>query len=180
MSRSHNLTLPAFMWRVTAIHIITYFIAGLFFSLLFDYKELFGAELLSHYMKPTTTPIVGLGPALQIFRGILFALVIWPIWGYLSDRSHGWLILASLLIGIGVLGTFGPTPGSIEGLLYTKVPIIEQLMFLPEIVLQPLALAFALFYWCKYPKRWINGVALVMLAFVVFMSIAGYLHLSAL
>lgn len=68
-----------FFWRVTAAHIITYFILGLIASTILDYKEIFSNPPLSYLMKPTTSPWVAAGPILQIFRGLVFSIALWFI-----------------------------------------------------------------------------------------------------
>jgi hypothetical protein len=71
---------------------------------------------------------------------------------------------------VGILGTFGPTPGSIEGALYTIFPIQLHLRSLPEVVVQSLLLSVILCGWVDHPeKRWVNWV--MGIAFVVLMAL---------
>ena len=66
-----------------------------------------------------------------------------------------WLVL----VVVGILGTFGPAPGSVEGMIYTTLPFRFQLESLPEIVVQALALSALLWYWVNHPgKRWLTWV----------------------
>lgn len=44
-----------------------------------NYRDLFATDVISSFMKPVDEPIVVLGPVLQIFRGILLALVLLPL-----------------------------------------------------------------------------------------------------
>lgn len=41
--------------------------------------------------------------------------------------KNGWLVMAWMLIGIGILDTFAAPPGSLEGFIYTTVPVAMQL-----------------------------------------------------
>ncbi len=103
------------------------------------------------------------GPLLQPIRGVIFALAFYPLRHVLFGSRRGWLILWWLLIALGVLSTFGPAPGSVEGLIYTKIPPLDQILGLWEVVLQSLLFSAVLAYWVSHPqKRWLNwtlGVA---------------------
>jgi hypothetical protein len=74
--------------------------------------------------------------------------------------------MAWMLIGLGILSTFGPASGSIEGMIYTPTPIRFQLRGWLEIVPQALSLSALLCYWVNHPeKKWLNwllGVAFVL------------------
>ena len=66
----------------------------------------------------------------------------------------GWM-----LIGLGILGTFAAPPGSMEGLIYTTIPVWLQLRGWIEIVPQALLLSALLCYWVNNPgKRWLTWV----------------------
>jgi hypothetical protein len=64
-------------------------------------------------------------------------------------------------------GTFGPAPGSIEGMLFTIFPLWVHLRSLPEVLLQSLFLALILVYWVNHPQKkwltWVMGIAFVIL-----------------
>ena len=47
----------------------------------------------------------------------------------------------AMLVVVGILGTFGPTPGSLEGIFFTVFPLSDHFRGLPEVLLQ----AFFLF-----------------------------------
>jgi hypothetical protein len=101
---------------------VTYFAAGLLAFTLLDYKTAFQSEHFACWMRPTTSKWVALGPGLQWIRGLIFALVLYPFRREFLSGDHGWLKLWALLLGLGVLSTYGPAPGSVEGLLYTTIP----------------------------------------------------------
>ena len=65
----------SFVWRVTYAHVIAYFIAGLFAVTFLGYREAYATATLSVLMRQVNEPIVALGPALQILRGLIIALV---------------------------------------------------------------------------------------------------------
>jgi hypothetical protein len=120
-------------------HCITYFVFGIIASSIFNYRELFEHPIIIDYYKPYGSTVVLLGPALQIIRGLLFGFVLLPIREYLRNEKLGWLWLWSVFIVIGIIGTPAASPSSIEGLIYTKIPVWFHLIGLPEITLQTLA-----------------------------------------
>ncbi len=161
-----------FWWRVTACHIMTYFIAGISAMTLLRYDEFFAKEIMS-FMRPIDSPWVAAGVSLQIIRGILFALVLWPVKDVFLKTNKGWLKLWLLFIGLAILGTAGPAPGSIEGIIYTRIPFLDHVRGLPEVVIQTLLFSVMLFYWYKKPARTWNVLLGIGVALVVLMSVAG-------
>ena len=89
-------------------------------------------------------------------------------------KKNGWLLMWWILVGIGILSTFGPTPGSIEGMVYTTFPIRSQLNGWVEVVPQAFLLSAILCYWVKHPeKRWLNWTLSVLCILLLLMVILG-------
>ncbi len=113
-------------------------------------------------MRPVTSLWVILGAPLQVFRGVLFASVFYLFRDQLFGRKNGWMVMAWMLIGIGILGTFAAPPGSLEGFIYTTVPVSVQLRGYLEIVTQALLLSALLCYWANHPGKkgmsWMLGI----------------------
>ena len=82
-----------FVWRICSAHVIAYFTAGVFALLFLDYRTHFSSESLALLMRPVSSPWVALGPGLQIFRGVLIALALLPVRGFLYGKN-GFLKLA--------------------------------------------------------------------------------------
>ncbi|MDO5663691.1 MAG: hypothetical protein Q4G63_00360 [Bacteroidia bacterium] len=141
-----------------------------------DYKIWFTDGAISTFMLPTDTPIVALGPALQIIRGLIMALVLLPLQKVFTEEKHGFLKLWLLLLGFSVFSTFAAAMGSIEGFIYTNVPIIEQIMGYPEAFVWSTLFIGILWAFYKFEKKTINILAIVVFVLVVFMSIMGYLE----
>ena len=74
-----------------------------------------------------------------------------------------------------MLGTAGPSPGSLEGLIYTTIPLPVQLVGLPEVIVQTGLLAGGIVWWCRHPARWKDITGAVGVALVAVMSLLGYL-----
>jgi len=171
-------TIGVFLWRISAVHVITYFIVGIITMTFFNYEHLFSSGNLASFMKPLDSPWVALGPGLQIFRGIIFALVLWPFKSIFLDEKKGWLKIWMLFIGLSILSTFGPALGSIDGFIYTTVPIKQQLIFLPELLFQSFLLSFCIFYWYRKPKKVFTVLSIILVSLILLMSIAGFISLS--
>lgn len=157
---------------------VTYFVLGIIAYFLFDYEKLFSGDILQNYMKPTNSRWVVLGPSLQVIRGLIFAIVLWPFRIIILKSNFGWLKLWGLLLGLAILSTSGPSPGSVEGMIYTKISVINQILYLPEIVIQTLFFSWVIYRWYEKPSTVLNIIFIIILALIVFFSIAGFLALS--
>ena len=162
-----------FAWRIIAAHFITYFTAGILALYLFNYAEIFTQGDMAVLMKPLDSPWVMAGPLLQYFRGILFALVLWPFKTVFIEGRYGWLKLWGLFLGLAILGTCGPAPGSFEGIIFTNFPVLDQILGLREVVAQTLAFSLMVFYWYRYPKRIWNILTAIVISIVSLMIIVG-------
>ena len=133
--------------KVIVAHTISYFAIGLVMSQLFDYDVLFQKEIIRDYMRSIDSIQILAGPFLQPLRGILFAIGIWPIRTLVFNRKYGWLILWNIIIIFGILSTPAAAPCSIEGVIYSKLPIWYHLIGLPEILIQTLLFSIAITWW---------------------------------
>ena len=156
--------------KTVVTHTITYFIMGLLASTILNYAGFFAESGLNLIMRQTNDPWVMAGPLFQPIRGILFGLVFYLLREPFFGKKNGWLVMWFTLVALGIIGTFGPTPGSIEGMLYTIFPLGVHLRGLPEVILQSLFLSLILFYWVNHPqKKWLNWV--MGIAFFILMSL---------
>ncbi len=165
-----HVTFIGVIARTAVVHTVTYFLVGFAAFLVFDYATVFAEPGLATYMRGTDDPLVRAGPLFQPLRGILFGLAFYPLRSVLFERRNGWAVTWLVLVTIGIFSTFGPSPGSIEGLIYTTVPVSRQAWGLVEILIQSLLLSSLLFYWVRHPgKRWLSWVLGV--AFVIVMAL---------
>jgi hypothetical protein len=91
--------------------------------------------------------------------------------------KNRWLAMWAVLVSVGILGTFGAPPGSLEGVIYTVLPFSLHLTLLPEVLVQSLLLSWLLFQWVNHPgRKWLNwtmGAAfLLVLLFPVLALVA--------
>lgn len=163
-----------FVWRICSAHVIAYFTAGVFALLFLDYRTHFSSESLALLMRPVSSPWVALGPGLQIFRGVLIALALLPVRGFLYGKN-GFLKLAWLVLGLSFISTIGPTPGSFDGYIYTILPVQYHLGGIPEAVLYTALFAGILAFWHKSGKRYVTTLSIVPVAVIVLFSVMGFL-----
>ena len=162
--------------KSAVVHTVTYIVAGLLALIFMDYATRYADPQVALYMRQTDDPLVMAGPLFQPIRGILFGLVFYLLRDTLFGRRNGWLVMWVTLVVVGVLSTFGPSPGSIEGMIYTVWPLKANLWGLPEVLFQTLALSLVLVYWVNHPeKRWLNWVLGILFVVLMLMPILGFL-----
>ena len=156
--------------KTVVTHTVTYFILGLLASTILNYAGFFANSSLNLIMRQTNDPWVMAGPLFQPIRGVLFGIVFYLLREPFFGKKNGWLVMWVVLVVVGIFSTFGPTPGSIEGMLYTVLPLWVHLKGLPEVLLQSLFLSLILFYWVNHPqKKWLTWV--MGIAFFILMSL---------
>lgn len=149
--------------KTVVCHTLTYMVMGALAYHFLDYA----AVIKNPYslMKPVTSYWVIFGAPLQVFRAVLFASVFYLFRGQLFGRKYGWLRMAWLLIGIGILGTFAAPPGSLEGFIYRTIPTLDQVRGYLEVVPQALLLSALLTYWVNHAeKKWLSWTLGVLYA----------------
>lgn len=171
-------TLMEAVVKTIVTHTVTYFIMGLLAFTILDYARFFAESSLNLMMRQTNDPWVMVGPLFQPIRGILFGIVFYLLREPFFGKKNGWLVMWAVLVAVGIIGTFGPTPGSIEGMLYTVFPLRVHLRGLPEVLLQSLFLSMILFYWVNHPQKkwlsWVMGIAfLILMSFPIIGLLAG-------
>lgn len=120
-------------------HVVTYAIVTILaMPLTFDY-----AESMMELMGFRPLDDINMGAVLfaQIIRGFLLGLVIWWIKDSIIGKKLGCLKLWAILVILGIFNTYGPSHGSIQGLVYLApiedLPISASLGML-ETLAQPL------------------------------------------
>ena len=126
-----------FVLYVTFAHVITYFICGVIFSQLMGYSEWWKQPVVCDYFRTFDGAASAAGPFIQISRGLLYGLILIPLIDFIKQKS-GWLKLWLLFLGIGIIGAPAAAPSSIEGVVYSKLPLAFHFVGLPEICSQTL------------------------------------------
>ena len=168
---SYTNRFTVFTWRVIAAHMVTYFVTGLVAITFLDYQQLFESPPYSSFMKPMNSAAVAAGPALQLVRGLIFSLVLWPFRSVFFESRYGWLKLWALLVGLCTLSTTAAAPGSVEGFIYTTIPMNKQVLGYLEVLPQTLMFSLIVYYWNKYPRNLWTIISVVLVSIIVLISI---------
>ena len=130
---------------VTLVHCLTYFICGVIFSNLMRYSWWWQQPVICDYFRDFGGTSNILGPFVQIIRGLLFAFVLLPFRTFFIEKKHGWLYMWLLFLGIGIIGPMSAAPSSIEGIVYSKLPLVFHFIGWPEIMSQTLLFCILVF-----------------------------------
>ena len=104
-------TFPILALKTIVVHTVTYVACGVLAFLILDYESKFAEPNVRILMRQTDEPIVMAGPLFQPIRGLLFAIAFYPLRTVLFGRKNGWLAMWLVLVMVGILSTFGPSPG---------------------------------------------------------------------
>jgi hypothetical protein len=174
------LTLRGIVGRAAVVHTLTYFAVGFLAFTFFDYAERFAHPDLRCYMRQTGDPLVTAGVLFQPIRGALFGVVFYLLRGVLF-RKNGWWIAWVTLVVVGIVSPFGPAPGSIEGLIYTKVTLSSLWGGLLEVLTQSFLLSSLTFYWANHPeRRWLTRILVVLFVIALGLAVLGTLTAAKL
>ena len=166
----NTLTFRNIVGKSILIHTLSYFIVGVSAFFLADYSQVMTSPGLREYLRAPDHPLVTASMLFQPVRGFLFGLVFYVLRDSLFAQPHGWVKAWLALVVIGILSPFAPALGSVEGLIYAQIPLLTQLLFLPEILLQSLMLAYGVHYCVHHPDNtWLNRILLML--FIVLMGI---------
>jgi len=142
-------SLKGYLFRFSLVHVIIYVFIALLFRNYLNYNEQFTSSVLYNNFRNIDSTIMRFAPLFQLGRGLLLGLIIYPIYNCIIGVKYGWLRLFALLWGLSLIGSVAATPGSIEGFIYTKTPIIEHLLGLPEVTLQTMLFSLIFVSWEK-------------------------------
>jgi hypothetical protein len=160
--------------KTVVCHTITYMVIGALAYHFLHYADFINNPCSG--MRPTASLWVLLGAPLQIFRGVLFAAVFYPLRPLLFGRNNGWLVMAWVLIGVGILGTFAAPAGSLEGFIYTTTPSLIQVRSYLEVVTQAFLLSALLCFWVNNPeKKWLTWSLSVLYVVAIALPLLGLL-----
>lgn len=146
--RKHDL-IP-FLLRFLTVHTLAYLLFGIFFMIVSRYFEHFKSDpIFSQVMKPEDALTVRLAPLVQLFRGALLGLAIYPFRQIILEPKFGWIKLFFLLFVLTSIGAVITGPGSIEGFLYTRFSY-NPLIGYPEVALQMLSFSWL---FCRWQRK---------------------------
>jgi len=142
-----------FTLRFTIVHVLTYIFIGVIFMNFENYAGAFIQMNEFANFRPLDSTIVNLAPLFQIFRGAFFAFILYPFYNKIIKSEYNWLKLFFLIWGFALIGSVAPIPGSIEGLIYTKVSLIEHLIQMAKITVQIFVFSWFFVKWENRTER---------------------------
>jgi hypothetical protein len=170
----NKLIVKKYIWQMVYSHTIAYGFAG-FFGL-FVYKELYARGIISSFMRSADDPIVALGPFLQIFRGLIIALIILPVRKAFFEEKYGLLKLGLVVIGLSLFSTIGPVMGSFEGYIYSTIPFVYQTWGYAESIIYVLLFIGILKLSIKYGhKKTFTIVSIMLMVFISLIGVLGFM-----
>ena len=167
-----------FFGRVIVAQVLTYFFMGvLSVGVGIHIYAYYGANpdpLFTALQRPIDSPLVTAGPLFQILRAAIIALALYPFRSIFLERKWGVIYLWGLFLALAIFAPAGEAPGSIEGVVYTNLPPLFHLIYLPEIVIQTLAFSWLLVTWEHNKDKKLLTIPLVIVfALIVIMIIMG-------
>lgn len=163
-------------YKATLIHTVTYFVIGLLSFLLLDYSVKYADSTVAVALRPTDHPLVTAGPLFQILRGFLFGIAFYALRDLIFPKGLGWLTLWLVLSIVGIFSPFSSAPGSIEGVVYSTLPMWFHFMSLPELIIQSFLLAFLTHSWVNHPeKKWLSILFGASFVIIVLLAVLGIL-----
>lgn len=162
--------------KTTIVHTVTYFVIGLLSFLFLDYSARYADPTVAVALRQTDHPLVTAGPLLQVLRGLLLGIAFYALRYLIFPKPRGWLTLWLVLLIVGIFSPFSSAPGSIEGVVYSTLPMWFHLMSLPELIIQSFLLASLTHYLMNHPeKRWLSLWFGTLFVIIVLLALLGIL-----
>jgi hypothetical protein len=171
-----DFSLSSIVSKTTLVHTVSYFVIGVLSFLFLDYGARYADPTVAVALRQTDHPLVTAGPLFQVLRGILFGIAFYILRDLIFLKRRGWLTLWLVLLIVGIFSPFSSAPGSIEGIVYSTLPMWFHLMSLPELMIQSFLLAVLTHYWVNHPeKRWLNVTLGILFTIIVLLVGLGVL-----
>ncbi len=164
-------SIAIFLLRVIVIHFLTYYFFGMLASRVLHYETILSLPVIRDYMLGYGDASVVWGPLIQPVRGLILGCVLLPFRNFLAEKKYGWIYLWLVFVGIGILSPPAAAPCSIEGIIYTRLPLWYHLIGLPEILLQTLVFSILVHLYMRYPDKLLESLPPVI--GILLQSIAG-------
>lgn len=127
-----------FVIKATVAHFVSYLICGLIFSKVFNYEVLFQLDNVKYFMRDAYGNSSLIGPFVQILRGAIIGCILLILKDNVLKKKNAWLYLWILFAGLGIICTPSASPASIEGIIYSQLPLEFHLKTAPEVFVQTL------------------------------------------
>ena len=155
---------------------MTYFLIWLLSFLFLDYSARYADPAVAAALRQTDHPLVTAGPLFQVLRGFLFGITFYALRDVIFPKQRGWLTLWLVLSIVGIFSPFSSAPGSIEGIVYSTLPMWFHIMSLPELIIQSFLLASLTHYLLNHSeKKWMSILFGTLFIIIVLLVLLGIL-----
>ena len=112
---------------------------------------------------------------LKLMKLSLIHILLLPLRKVFFEEKNGLMKLGVIILGLSLLSTIGPTMGSFEGYIYTKIPYMYQMLGYPEAILYVLLFIGILHVSIKYAhRRIITLLSILIMALICFLGIMSF------
>jgi len=171
-----NYSFSSIVIKTTLVHTVTYFLIGLLSFLFLDYSARYTDPAVAVALRQIDHPLVTAGPLFQVLRGFLFGFAFYALRDVIFPKPRGWLTLWLVLLIVGIFSPFSSAPGSIEGVVYSTLPMWFHIISLPELIIQSFLLAFLTHHVVNHPeKRWLSILFGILFGIIVLLALLGIL-----
>lgn len=162
-----------FTFRLMVSHFFTYFITGMFFFFTGlnsnGYYENHPTDLVLSLHRESDSAFVMAGPLFQLIRAFLFTIALFPIRDVFLERNKGIVYLWLIFLVFAILAPAGEAPGSIEGVIYTKLPVLFHLLYFPELLVQTFLFILLFVEWERGKLEKYITIPVVVLSVLLFL-----------
>ena len=141
-----------YTWHFVLLHVVTYIVMGIIFMTLQDYAGAFATQERFALFRPLDSPIVGAGPFVQILRGGLLSIFVYPLFSKIIIKKNGWLLLFTVMFGFTAMSSYNMIPGMINTLVEGG-SFADVMVGTVEITVQMLVFSILIFKWEKRSGR---------------------------
>lgn len=165
----------SFTYHLIVSHFFTYFLIGIIFFFLglnaTGYYEKHPIDLVTALHRDSQSIWVIAGPIFQFIRALLFSIALFPIREKILEGKYGWLLLWLVIVVFAILAPAGEAPGSIEGIVYTNLPFLFHILYIPELLLQSLLFSWLFIMWERGKISKKITVPLVIISVLILLTI---------
>jgi len=139
--------ITGYAMRFTVLYVVIYGLVGILFFFIQDYEAMLETGERFSQFRATDHPLVAFAIPIQIFRGALLALLIYPFYNMIMNAAKGWLLLFLLFFGLTVVSS----PVFLPSVL--SEPAESLIAGTPEAVVQILLFSWLMFKWEKRVRK---------------------------
>lgn len=144
MNKRNKTYFFSYLYRFSITHLAIYMLFNLLIAYIFNHFGIFQIDTTYTFRQFS---LYGLEIIVQLVRGLIMALILYPFYETIIRNRFGWLIIFGIIWGLSYIGAINTIPGSIEGMIYTTTPIEVHLYFIVKSMAEVLTFAMVFCAW---------------------------------